>query len=96
MAESDLRRRLAPLILMPMGEWEMRPAHEGYVGIGIYARSTADGGYCRVWFKWPWECLPNNVVGLADLERCGVGGEFLAYLEKLGFDLEAVSRKADE
>jgi hypothetical protein len=78
-------RQITPLMLMPMSEWKMKPVDDGigqHVGIGIYAKPFPDGSYCRVWFKWPWSCLPNNVVGCLDLERCGVMGDFIEFLDR--------------
>lgn len=78
-------RQITPLMLMPMSEWEMKACGgdaSHLVGIGIYATVTPDGGYCRTWHKWPWSCLPNNVIGVADMERCGVLGDYLAHLDQ--------------
>lgn len=89
-------RKITPLMLMPMSEWQMKPCHgeaSHLVGIGIYAQPTADGGYCRTWHKWPWSCLPNNMIGVDDLIRCGVMDAYLAWLDRQDERFKALERQ---
>lgn len=85
MTPEQISARLQPFTLLPVSEWEMRVCKgdaSHLVGIGVYARPQSDGSCLRYWFKWPWDCLPNNLIGAADMERCGVLDAFVAYLER--------------
>lgn len=80
-----IESQLRPLLLLPMSEWKMCSVKDGVgdkVGVGIYARWGDDGHYTRVWFKWPWACVPNNIIGFDDLVRCGVAEDLIAYLTR--------------
>jgi hypothetical protein len=96
-----IERNLRPLLLLPMSEWEMRPVNDGIgdkVAVGIYARWGDDGRYTRTWFKWPWACIPNNIIGFGDLVRCGVAEHLIAHLrqQEISFlTLEAKAKLAD-
>ena len=53
------------MILLPKDQWELRRSRNGVIAAGVY-----DNRGHRHWVKFAESDLPNEIIGLGDLELC--------------------------
>lgn len=70
--------QLPPLIRLPRDEVQIRPYSATHLAVGMYTRGGAL--YLQ---KVPLVDLPNDLIGIEDLERAGVLQIYVAAVEQL-------------
>jgi hypothetical protein len=70
--------QLAPLIRLPRDEVRIEPLSDTHLAVALYTR-----GGSLYWQKQALHDLPNDLIGIEDLERHGVLEIYVSAVEKL-------------